>query len=332
MSSLTKPTADGVTDPAYLQRLGLSAALAAALRTGVLTSLASLPGGSSTDGELARRLGLDLRATTLLLDILATHGFAVREGGRLSAGPELLALTRSPGGSAFALGLWAHVEHFVRTGEPFTSMDLSAPERDSAYRSMVSDLAVLFEDQARALAARLPLRPRNILDVGCGSGVWSLALAERFGDARVTGLDLPSVLDNFAARAKAFALTDRTHTIASDMHEASIPRATFDLAIIANVLRLEPPDRAESLVRRVAEGVLPGGAMLIIDALPDGTLEGARAVSLYALHLGLRTRTAQVHAPAAISQWLADAGLPGAKALEMPEGTRPTGALLATKS
>ena len=41
-----------------------------------------------------------------------------------------------------------------------------------------------------ALDAHVPLKPRNILDAGCGAGDYSLYLARRYPEAQVVGVDL----------------------------------------------------------------------------------------------------------------------------------------------
>lgn len=318
-----------MTDSPGFGHFGIATTIAAALRTGLLAELAK---GPTSDGELAQRLGLDLRATSLVLDLLQTTDLVRREGSRVEPGKGLLAAGHLPGGYPFTLGLWGHTEEFLRTGEPFTLMDRSAEEREQAYRNIVGGLATIFQEFARELAARLPLQPKQILDVGCGSGVWSLAIAERHQGTQVTGLDLPAVLESFKARAVMLKLTDRAHTIPGDMHEASIAAGAFDLVIIANVLRLETPQRAASIVQRIARGVAPGGALLVVDAIAEGTPELDRARASYALHLGLRTRSGQVHRAEAISGWLAQAGLPKITAIDIANGVGGIGGLLATNN
>ncbi|MBV9947203.1 MAG: class I SAM-dependent methyltransferase, partial [Myxococcales bacterium] len=114
-----------------------------------------------------------------------------------------------------------------------------------------SDLGRFFEGAARALAARLPPAGR-ILDLGAGSGVWSLAMAEagRLAglDGRATAVDVPEVLPSFHARAAAAGLADHVEATGGDFHEAPLPDAHFDRVLLANVLHLEPEARAARLV------------------------------------------------------------------------------------
>jgi SAM-dependent methyltransferase len=309
-------------------QLGMPAAIAAAMRTGLLAALTE---GPATDSELAKRLGLHPRALSLIIDLLHTVELVHRKGDHVESGSRLRALVDLAGSYSFTLGLWAHTEQFLRTGDPFMLMDRRPPEREEVYRHVVGSLATRFEGCARDLAKVLPLHPRTILDVGCGSGVWSLSIAEHHGDARTTGLDLPAVLEHFTARARALGLGDRADTLPGDMHQVTIPRGAFDLAIIANVLRLETPERAASLVERVADGVAPGGSLLIVDAIAEGTHERDRARSLYALHLGLRTRNGQVHRAKTISGWLARAGFSRITDVDIADGDGGIGGLLAAK-
>lgn len=308
-------------------RFGSSVAIAAALRTGLLFELTK---GRATVAGLAAQLNLNERATALILDLLECEQLARRDGDGFVAGEALTRLSTQPGGYDLSLRMWAHVETFVRTGEPFIMMDLAPADREQSYQKVVADLGKLFEGVATELAAKLPLTPKRILDVGCGSGVWSLAIAARHPASRVTGLDFPAVLENFTARSARLGLGERSMKIPGDMHQAEIPPQAFDLVIIANVLRLETPSRAAAILKRLAPAVAPGGSLLVIDALAHGTPERDRARSLYALHLGLRTKEGQVHSPTTITGWLNEAGFSRVQSVDVAAGVGGVGALLAS--
>jgi 2-polyprenyl-3-methyl-5-hydroxy-6-metoxy-1,4-benzoquinol methylase len=181
---------------------------------------------------------------------------------------------------------------------------------------------------AADIAQKLTREPSSVLDIGCGSGVWSLSIASRFAGTRVTGLDLPAVLDAFRARATEQKLADRIDTIAGDVHEVAIPRA-FDLVVIANVLRIENEERARHIVQRAMEGLRPGGQLLVIDALASGSPEREQARAVYGLHLTMRTEKGRVYSPAEITAWMTSAGLRDVTAIDLdPKLAGPNGALI----
>jgi ubiquinone/menaquinone biosynthesis C-methylase UbiE len=193
----------------------------------------------------------------------------------------------------------------------------------------VGRLGAMFAASAKELAGRVPASAKRILDVGCGSGIWSLSIAARSSDARVTGLDFPAVLQSFRAKAKELELTDRIDVIEGDVHAVDAPKGAFDLVVVANVLRLETPDRAKRILERIAPAVAEGGALLVIDALGEGTPEKERARSIYALHLGMRTEQGSVHAPSTIRGWLASVGLGRVESIDVATNPGAVGALLA---
>jgi ubiquinone/menaquinone biosynthesis C-methylase UbiE len=232
-------------------------------------------------------------------------------------------------------GIWRHASTFMKTGDTFVKMDRVAGDREGVYKVVVAGLGRMFEGLARAVAEQVCERigagtsALRVLDVGCGSGVWGLALAERVAGAHVTGLDLPAVLANFEERARGLGLSARTSTLPGDMHETKLPSGAFDLSIIANVLRLESEDRAASLVRRVAESVTPGGSLLIVDALAGGTRAKDIGRTVYAYHLAMRSEGGKVHTPDTVAGWLRAAGFSRIEPIDLDAAGH--GALLARR-
>ena len=305
-----------------IETIGLAAAVQAALQTRLLASLIATPG---TAEQHARALSLDPRATRGVLDVLVAFGIAQRTGDTIAASPELARMaTDAPGGVENLIGLWSHVPQFLRTGAPFAPMDTSS---EATYAKVVGALGRMFAPIAAELAGKLSPAPARVLDIGCGSGVWSLAIAQHVPTARITGLDRPTVLEAFRARATELGVADRTDTIPGDVHEVEIPRA-FDLVVIANVLRIESVERAKRIVERAAAAVTPGGRLLIVDAIGGGTPAREQSRAVYGLHLTMRSATGRVYAPAEITAWMTAAHITGITSIELSSTHGAVGALI----
>jgi SAM-dependent methyltransferase len=117
------------------------------------------------------------------------------------------------------------------------------------------------------------LTPGHALDVGSGEGGDALWLASR--GWRVTGVDISqNALDKAAASAREREDVDPEQLSwqQADLTTWSPTRASFDL-VTAHFMHLPPADR-ERLFPALAEGVAPGGTLLIVghdaDALPGG--------------------------------------------------------------
>lgn len=306
---------------------GFAAALHHAHATGLLARLARA--GEQTAAQLAAQLDLDARATALVLGVLAAAGLLVRTGERFSAVPGLVEhLAALPAGADTEGKLWGHLGLFLAAGEPF-----AAPARPDLYAQVVSQLGQRWRRDAERLSALLPdALGTRVLDVGCGSGVWSLALAARRPGVRVTGLDFEPVLASFTALADAMGLGERVERLPGDVFFCDLPPASFDLVVVANVLRLEPAPRAQALLARTAAALRPGGAMLLVDAFAAGSDAAELARTLYALHLALRERGGTVHEAATVRAWLAEAGFGQVAPIELAGGFSAVGALFARRT
>jgi ubiquinone/menaquinone biosynthesis C-methylase UbiE len=308
---------------------GLTAALSAAMRSGLLAALAR---GPNAPEDFARELSLNPRAVRLVLDVLATFDIATRDGDRFGPSKDLSqAASSTPLGLDQMSSLWSHAPEFLATGAPFIKMDAGPAQREALYANVVPSLGRMFAQAARELADRMDGErpPRRVLDIGCGSGVWSLAFAQRFADAHVTGLDFPDVLAAFDARATELGVSQRTTKLPGDMHEVAIPNGQFDLVVIANVLRLEEPARAEGMVKRAAHAVAPGGELLVVDAFSDGSPAGERGLAIYALHLSMRTSQGRVYGKEQVKEWMTAAGLEGPRELVLSAERGPVGGIVA---
>src|SRR6266852_2827714 len=168
---------------------GVAAAVVAAYQSHLLQALLN---GSATPAMYAEELGLDSAATERVLAVLAAVGIADCEQGRYAASADLQHVDAWHLGGIDALGaLWSQVPAFLLHGERLAHMDGPPAQREAAYSPVVSRLAEVFAEAARHLAAELPGNPTQILDVGAGSGIWSLTIAERHPQARaIYGLHL----------------------------------------------------------------------------------------------------------------------------------------------
>ncbi|RKR91574.1 trans-aconitate 2-methyltransferase [Micromonospora pisi] len=106
------------------------------------------------------------------------------------------------------------------------------------------------------LLARLPASaPRTVVDLGCGPGNLTTTLAQRWPQARVTGLDSsPEMID------KALELGSGIEFAVGDVRDW-VPDPTVDV-VVSNAVLQWVPGHEELLVRWAAQ--LPAGAWLAV--------------------------------------------------------------------
>jgi SAM-dependent methyltransferase len=113
----------------------------------------------------------------------------------------------------------------------------------------------------------------RVLDVGCGAGWSSIALARACPSGTVLGVDIdqPSV-DMATAHARQEGVADRVQFLRQDA--ASLPGGTFDIAFAFECVHDMP--RPVEVLHAVRRTLAPGGALIVMDEAvaeafaPDG--------------------------------------------------------------
>ncbi|GGX68963.1 hypothetical protein GCM10010358_24150 [Streptomyces minutiscleroticus] len=128
------------------------------------------------------------------------------------------------------------------------------------------DAEVLGEHMA-SIIAWLPLEsePRQIVDLGCGTGAGTFALLERFPDAHVTAVDTSAgYLQLLREKACARGVERRVRTVQADLDTDDWPDlGTPDLVwASASMHHMADPDRALTSVREL---LAPGGLFAVVE-------------------------------------------------------------------
>jgi predicted O-methyltransferase YrrM len=188
----------------------------------------------------------------------------------------------------------------------------SAMEKEAAARRLTLALAGRSRNIAPILAERVPLsRARLLLDVGGGTGLYSVACLQKNPHLHAVVWDRPEVLKVAAEMAAAYGVSDRLECRPGDMFKDALPPGA-DVVLLSNVLHDWDVPECRALVRRCAADLPPGGLLLIHDVFLNDALDGPLPVALYSAALFCLTE-GRAYSAAEYRAWLAEAGLtPGA--------------------
>lgn len=217
---------------------------------------------------------------------------------------------------------WPGLAAFFRTGQPIRSR----PDRyrQAIERLTVQDIAVFFQEALAALPQLTSelARGGRVLDVHCGGGRWLIAMARRFPELDLVGVEWEA--DSVArarANVAASGLEGRIMIEHRDEVDPAALGSPFDLVYYQYALH-QLADPAASL-RAAWASTAPGGRIAVLDwPLPAGPEESrTRHGELIAgvqldevfQGTGLRTRDG-------FAAWFADAGLPPPEAIDLPSG------------
>lgn len=311
--------------------------LEAAVRLKVFDALTA---GPRTAEQLAQETGASARGLRILLNGIAGLGLLARSPGGYALTPESDAFLVSsrPGymggffhhASSQLVPRWLHLTDVVKTGKPVAAVNT---EGDGAtfFEQFVEDIFPLGRPAAVGFADSIELSkaagPVSVLDVGAGSGVWGVSLAEKSPHVRVTAVDWPAVLKVTRRVAERHGVLDRFTFSPGDFSTADFGSG-HHVAAIGQILHSEGPARSRELLKKVCAALAPGGTVVIAEWLVDDDRSGPLPGLIFAVNMLVNTTDGDTFSFSEIARWLADAGFVEPRTLDLPS---PSPLIVATK-
>lgn len=324
------PLPSPVTDPTsifehFRGSHGTELLTAAVAHFGVFGRLAE---SSQAFDELRAALGLAERPAVVLITALRAMRLLDVIEGKLTLTP--LAQEHLVPGGAFDVGdyvglaaqspgVLAMVER-LKTNQPanfdtsagaaFIYRDglASAMEQAESARHFTLALAGRAKNVAPHLAEKVDLsRGRCVLDVGGGTGIYSIAMLRRYSHLRAIVLDRPEVLRVAQEMAEQYGVAERLELVPGDMFADPLPR-DCDVVLLSNILHDWDVPQCRELINRCAAALPSGGRLLIHDVYLNDELDGPLPIALYSAALFTLTE-GRAYSAAEYRGWMEEAGL-----------------------
>jgi SAM-dependent methyltransferase len=265
-----------------MQGLQVTAILQAAVQLGVFDRLAE---GKNQIGSIATGIAADERGTRILLNALAALGMVETADGTYALSPlaDAFLVSSRPtylGGMLNIMaGSWAwtgypRLADAVRTGGTILEEHAETPGHEF-WEAFAPSSVGTAAPAANALAEILgPWAAERdglaVLDIACGSGLYSLTLAARQASARTTLLDWANVLELARTNVEEMGLVERTGYIEGNVFEVPLG-GPYDLVVASHIFHHFSKERCLELLRRLRDTLKPGGRLAINDFVPGGS-------------------------------------------------------------
>jgi SAM-dependent methyltransferase len=305
------PMGDATASPEQIMQLasGFMAAkhLFAASELGLFEALADSP---ATLNALAARTGLTTRAARISADAMVALGLLERGGDSYRNGPAAARFLagRTPADLRPLLRFWDQISYpawqalatSLGSGPPSEVFDL-----DDAQQEIVSaGIEAVLAGPAQALAEVVDFSAhRRFLDIGGGTGSWTIAAVQRHPDLEATVLDLPVTAEIARARVADAGLEDRISVVAGDAMTGDLPGG-HDVFLVANLVHYWGPEDNQALLRRIRDTASDGARLLLADFWTDPTHTEPVHAALMAGEFAVHLRHGDVYSVEEIRGWL----------------------------
>jgi len=311
---------DGGLSPEQLHQLQFSFVPAYVLTAGVQLGVYShIAAGKTSVHEIAQAAETSPRGTRMLLDALVACQLLTQQNGLYGLTP--LAAKYMVRSSPDYLGFmmegrthwepWMNLVEVIRRGGPAYRVEEQQKAEDF-FPLLVRSLHVMNREPAQRAAAVLgvgnPHRAMRVLDIACGSGVWSIAIAESDPQARLTAQDFPGMLSLTREYLQRHQVESQYDFLPGDLKEVDFGRDRYDLALVCNIVHSEGERSARDLFRRLFATLRAGGRIAIADMIPNESRTGPPFPVFFALEMLLHTEEGDTFSLSQYSEWLQQAG------------------------
>lgn len=159
--------------------------------------------------------------------------------------------------------------------------------------------------QANKLSKSIKLYEKHLVDLGCGSGAYSIAIAKDNPNLKITAMDYQTVCNIAKEHVKNEGLENQITFESGDLFKENLPNGG-DVVLLSHVLEGYGRHEAQLLLKKIYDYLPKGGRLLLHAHLPE------RATSstpyLFNLILMANTEAGEVHGEEVISDWLYEVG------------------------
>jgi SAM-dependent methyltransferase len=292
-------------DTARLQRLSRafieSAALHAAIELRLFTAVAA---GHDTPAAFAEHAEITELNAERLMTVCSASGLLRWQAGRYSNAPDVarFLVEGEPDYAAAWLGFaqrdwsrWGELPRHLRDTSPIRPIgDYAEMTVDQARRYHAATSSIGF-GSGRRFARQVDLSSRRrLLDLGGGSGAYSIVAAKQFPELSAVVFDLPPVAVVACEYIEAAGVDDRVSAQAGDFTRDPLPGGC-DVVLMASNLPQYGRDVIREVVGRAHDALLPGGEMHLIGEMLDDDRSGPVDAAIWGLWEALANSTGISH-------------------------------------
>ena len=278
-------------------------------------------GGSAQ--QIASRISCDVRATEMLLNALVSLKLLAKHHGAYTNTP-VAARFFVEGTSDSARQAQLHIANLwkrwtvltdtVRNGTPVSC----GPSPDTV-EPFIAAMDHNARARARAVVQAVQVNgAQRLLDLGGGSGAYSIAFAKASPDLHAEIVDSADVLPLTESYIRKAGFTDRISTHPGDMLTVPLESNTYDLVLLSAICHMFSPEENRQLLERAYQALAPHGRLVISDFVLEADKTAPRFATLFALNMLTATRAGNSYSEPEYANWLRRAGFAEIKRVRLP--------------
>jgi (2Fe-2S) ferredoxin/SAM-dependent methyltransferase len=280
-------------------------------------------GDGVTAEKAAAILGVDTRGVEMLLHALVALGLLTKSENafRNTADSARYFTGASKDNHRDGLLHVANIWHRWSTLTEAVQLGTRVPiERSSSPRWTENFIAAMqrnAKDRApQVLKAVGTTGVRRILDLGGGSGIYSITFSKASPEIHCEIVDLPEVVPLTAGYIERAGVSSQVTIRAGDMLENDLGSG-FDLVLLNAICHMFSPEQNQRLFRRACQALAPGGRLVVQDFLLNRDKTGPLNAALFSLNMLVGTDSGACYSDSEYTSWMITSGFKEAQRIRL---------------
>lgn len=267
-----------------------------------------------SSAEVAKQIGADARATDRLLNALVSLGFLNKVHEKFyntDAASSYLVKSKPEfmGGLFHTNELWKSWGTLTNAVKVGTSVYESEKSEGDWTESFIAAMHYRAAKEAKILAMMLNLNSaKKMLDIGGGSGAFSMGMIENNTALKAIVFDLPDVIPLTKKYVESFSHKENISYVEGNYLTDEFGDG-YDLVLLSAIVHINSYEQNKTLISKCYNSLNIGGQIVIKDwAMSDARTEPLGG-ALFALNMLVGTECGDTYTEKEMREWLSNAGI-----------------------
>jgi SAM-dependent methyltransferase/predicted transcriptional regulator len=282
----------------------------------------------ATAEKIAEEHGLDPRALARVMESLVTFGLLDKNAEKYSVTAQgALFSSKNPVSS---LPMLLHMNRLWDNWSDLTGIvkrhigserKQTMPMDPSSRKAFIGAMHVIGRTLSEEITADLDLSSygfRKLLDVGGGSGTYTIAFLKSNPQMTAVLFDLKQVIEMARERLSSEGFLDRTELIAGDFYADELPGGC-DLALLSAIIHQNSREQNVELFKKAYRALVPGGVLMIRDHIMNEQRTWPPEGAMFAINMLVNTAGGDTYTFLEVERDLREAGFNKVKLLRSGE-------------
>jgi (2Fe-2S) ferredoxin/SAM-dependent methyltransferase len=274
--------------------------------------------------QIGMRVHADARAVGMLLNALVSLGLLTKSGDDYRNTPESARFFVQGSKDNHRNGLlhtaniwyrWSTLTGAVRRGARIPIDGPGTPEWTNDFIAAMQRNA---RDRAPLVVKALGTAGvRRILDLGGGSGAYSIAFAKACQNVQCEILDLPEVVGLTAEYAGKAGVSAQVSIRAGDMLHDDLGSG-YDIVMLNAICHMFSEEQNREIFRHARQALAPNGRLAVQDFILNPDKAGPQHAALFSLNMLVGTDAGATYSEIEYTCWMKAAGFTEVRRIKMP--------------